>query len=285
MKKLLIIAFVMLFNSILRAQTAQDGNEQKYLLTTKTNTYGFSTLSLTDPYLSPLTYTGTGIQFEHESRRYLSVSNTHLSMQSKFNLEGGYLLNPAGTSTMTYMGVYYDWGIHYHFRPLKGLVILAGGSVDAGFGYKDVPRNINNPWNVDLSTSLNLSGIARYDIQLRRRTLKLQLAVETPLIGWMYVPLAGASYYEMFMLGNLSNVSHVSSIVNKRGINPKLTIDVPLKRSVWRIGVGYQRLQYNANNMVFDRKELSFLVGTTFDGIGFGGRLKKAPGNFISTNE
>ena len=272
----------MLLNSILNAQNAF---EQKYLLTTKTNTTGFSILSLTDPYLSPLTYTGNGIQFEHESRRFLSITNTNVSMQCKLDLEGGFLLNPAGTSSMTYIAMNYSWGMHYHFRPVKGLVLLTGGTWDAGLGYKDVPRNINNPGNVDLATNLNISGIARYDIPLRRRTLTLQLAVETPVIGWMYVPLAGASYYEMFMLGNVSNISHFSSLINKRGINPKLTIDVPLKNSVWRIGVGYQRLQYNANNMVFDRNELSFVVGTTFDGIGFGGRLKKAPANFISTNE
>jgi len=282
MKKIVLISFVIQLGSFL---SAQNGYEQKYLLTTKTNTIGFSSLSLIDPYLSPLTYTGTGIQFEHESRRFLSITNTNISMQSKLDLEGGSLLNPAQTSAMYYLAVNYSWGMHYHFRPMKGLVVLAGGTWDAGLGYKDVPRNVNNPGNVDLATNLNLSGVAIYDIILRRRVLKLQLAVETPVIGWMYVPLAGASYYEMFMLGNTSDISHFSSIINKRGIHPKLTLDVPFKSSVWRIGVGYQRLQYKANNMIFDRNELSFMLGTTFDVIHFGGRSKKAPANFISTNE
>ena len=282
MKKIVLTSFAFLIGSIL---FAQNGENQKYLLTTRTNTVGLSLLSLTDPYLSPLKYTGTGIQFEHESRRFLSVSNTHISMQSKLNFEGGFLLNPAQTSSMTYMGVDYSWGMHYHFRPMKGLLLLAGGTCDIGFGYKDVPRNVNNPGNVDLATNLNLSGVAVYDIPLRRRTLKLRLSVETPLIGWMYVPLAGASYYEMFMLGNLSNISHFSSIVNRRGIDPKLTVDVPFKSSVWCFGLGYRGLQYSANNMVFSRNEVSFLIGTTFDAIGFGGRKRIAPKNFISTNE
>jgi len=282
MKKIVLISFVIQLGSFL---SAQNGYEQKYLLTTKTNTIGFSSLNLIDPYLSPLTYTGTGIQFEHESRRFLSITNTNISMQSKLDLEGGSLLNPAQTSAMYYLAVNYSWGMHYHFRPMKGLVVLAGGTWDAGLGYKDVPRNVNNPGNVDLATNLNLSGVAIYDIILRRLVLKLQLAVETPVIGWMYVPLAGASYYEMFMLGNTSDISHFSSIINKRGIHPKLTLDVPFKSSVWRIGVGYQRLQYKANNMIFDRNELSFMLGTTFDVIHFGGRSKKAPANFISTNE
>jgi hypothetical protein len=186
---------------------------------------------------------------------------------------------------MTYLEMNYNWGINYHFRPMKGLVILAGGSCDIDLGYKDVARNINNPGNVDLATNLNLSGVAIYDIVLHRRTLKLQLSVETPLIGWMYVPLEGASYYEMFELGNLSNISHLSSIINRRGINPKLTIEVPFKRSVWQAGIKYQTLQYSANDMVFSRNELSLIIATTFDRVCFGGRKRKAPLNFISPNE
>ena len=282
MNKLHAIALGILFNSILSAQNTVD---QKYLLKTKTNTFGLSALSLSDPYLSPLTYTGNGIQFNHESQRFLSVSNTHVSIQSKFNLEAGYLLNPAGTSSMTYMGTNYSWGMHYHFRPVSGLILLAGGSWDMNFGFKNVARNVNNPGNVDLATNLNLSGVAVYDVELRRRTLRLRLAVETPVIGWMYVPLAGASYYEMFMLGNLSGISHFSSVMNRRGINPKLTVDVPFKHSVWRFGMGYQVLQYSANNMVFTRKETSLIIGTTFDMASFGGRLRKAPAGFISSSE
>ena len=282
MKKLLLFVLVLLCDFSIYAQ---NGVEQKYLLTMKTNTYGLSILSLTDPYLSPLTYTGNGIQFEHESRRCWSETNTRLSIQSKLDLDAGLLQNPAQNSNMTYVAVNYSTGLHYKFKPVNGWLFLAGGSWDIGLGYKNVARNVNNPGNVDLATNLNLSGVAVYDVELRRRTLRLRLAVETPVIGWMYVPLAGASYYEMFMLGNLSGISHFSSVMNRRGINPKLTVDVPLKLSVWRLGVGYQVLQYSANNMVFSRNEMSLIIGTTFDMASFGGRMRKAPAGYISPSE
>jgi len=282
MKKLLLFVLVSLCDFSLYAQT---GDEQKYLLTTKTNTYGLSILSLTDPYLSPLKYTGNGIQFEHESRRLWSEKNTRLTLQGKLDLDIGLLLNPAKNSNMTYMAVNYSEGLHYLFKPADGLSFMAGGSWDIGLGYKDVARNINNPGNADLATNLNLSGIAMYDLRLKKRILRIQLSVETPLIGWMYVPLKGASYYEMFRLGNYSGISHFSSVFNRRGINPRLTVDVPFKRSVWRVGLGYQKLKYTANDMVFDRTEMSLILGTTFDVIHFGGRLRKAPKNFISPND
>ena len=282
MKKLLLFALVVLCDFSLLAQSGED---QKYLMTTKTNTYGLSSLSLVDPYLSPLTYAGNGIQFEHESRRCWSEKDTRLSVQNKLDLEVGYLLNPAQNSSMTYISVNYSKGMHYQFKPGNGWLFLTGASWDLGLGYKNVARNINNPGNVDLATNFNLSGIAMYDLPLNRRTLRLQLSIETPVIGWMYVPLAGASYYEMFSLGNLSGISHFSSVLNRRGINPRLTVDIPLKRSIWRVGLGYQKLQYTANNMVFDRTETCLILGTTFDAIHFGGRMKKAPNNFISPND
>jgi hypothetical protein len=282
MKKFVWVLLAISLSSVMSAQSFDD---QKYLLTTKTNTFGISSLRFLDPYLSPLIYSGSGIDFNHESRRFLSLSNTNISIQSKYYLVTGVADNPAHTASMFYFGANYSWGMHYHFRPAKGIQLLAGASWDLDFGFKDVMRNINNPVNLDLATNLNLSGLARYDIPLRRTTLRLQLAVETPVLGWMFVPVAGASYYEMFELGNHSNLSHFSSVFNKRGINPKFTVDIPFSHSVWRFGLSYHELKYKANDLVFKRSGLSLLAGTTFDVISFAGRKKRAPQNFISTDE
>ena len=282
MRKYVLVSLIVFLSSVLSAQISDD---QKHLLTTKTNTFGLATFHFIDPYLSPLTYTGSGFDFNHESRRFLSLNNTNISIQNKFYLATGIAYNPAKTGSMLYLGANYSLGMHYHFRPAKGLQLLAGGSWDVDFGFKDLTRNVNNPVNLDMATNLNLSGVARYDFPLFRRTLRLQLAVESPVLGYMFVPTAGASYYEMFELGNHSDITHFSSIVNKRGLNPKLTLDVPFARSTWRFGLSYQTLKYKANDMVFKRNTFSLMVGTTMDVISFAGRKKQVPHNFISTNE
>lgn len=282
MKKYVLVSLAVFLSSVISAQNPDD---QKHLLTSKTNTFGLATFHFTDPYLSPLTYSGSGFDFNHESRRFLSLRTTNISIQNKFYLATGITHNPAKTGSMLYFGANYSLGMHYHFRPAKELQLLAGGSWDVDFGFKDLTRNVNNPVNLDMATNLNLSGVAKYDFPLFRRTLRLQLAVETPVLGWLFVPTAGASYYEMFELGNHSNITHFSSIINKRGLNPKLTVDVPFARSTWRFGLSYQALKYKANDMVFKRNTFSLLVGTTMDVISFSGRKKQAPRNFISTNE
>ena len=138
---------------------------------------------------------------------------------------------------------------------------------------------------MDMATNLNVSGVIRYDVSLLRMTLRLQLSAETPVVGLMFVPLAGASYYEMFELGNHAGLTHFSSLHNKRGINPKLTVDIPFAQSTWQVGLAYQHLKYEANDMVFKRNSFSLMVGTTFDVVSFSGRKKKLSPNFISTNE
>jgi len=269
MKNILLFVWVYFFFIIC---AAQEVDARKQLLSTIENSINISTISIVDPYLSPLNYQGLGGSFHTENRKFLSPDNLKLSRQVSLNLVGGMAINPAYTASMIFAGGDFGWGLHYHLKPFANFQILGGGLWDVNFMYKMVGRNTNNPINVDLATNINFSGIARYDFVLFKKTHRLQLNLQSPLLGCMYVPLAGASYYEMFKLWNLSSTTHFSSLHNKRGINTSLSIYVPFKRAVWKFGIGYNGLKYSANDMIFKQQELSVLVGTTFDRIIFAGR-------------
>ena len=122
--------------------TAQNDTKQKYLLTTNVATFGMSSQSMLDPYLSPMTYSGVSFSYNKENRRFFNTANTNYSMQSKLALSAGLMLNPAITSEMSYFGVNYGWGVSYHFRMARGLRILAGGLWDVNFGFKAAPNNL-----------------------------------------------------------------------------------------------------------------------------------------------
>jgi hypothetical protein len=282
MKKRILILYLIFVCTTLWAGNPED---KKYLLTTNLNSVGFSTISMTDPYLSPTNYSGIGLNYSHEDRRFFNPENTTLSMQDKLVLSSGLMLNPIGNSALTYLGFNYGWGINYSFRLRKDIRVLGGGLWDVDFGFKYMARNINNPANVDLATNLNLTGLLQYDIQTRRRTMKLEMALQSPILGCMYVPLGGASYYDMFELGSFTSAIHASTLFNKRGLLQTYAISIPFNQVVWRFGLRFNNLIYKANDMVFTKNEYSLLIGTTFDAIHFGGRKKTAPQNFISTNE
>ena len=276
---------VIFFLVVIVRINAQSEFNKKSLLTNYVNSAEISVLNINDPYLSPLEYSGIGLNYNFENSRFLTPENNLLSRQNKLNLEGGILLNPQLSAAMMYLGLNYGWGLQYHFRIEKKIQVLAGGLLDVDLGFKYLDRNINNPVNVDLATNLNLTTLAKYDIQLRKKMIQLQLEIQTPVIGFMFVPLDGASYYEMFQLGNLTDAFHFSSLINKRGLNTKFIVQVPFEHSVWHFGVRTVDLRYSANNLIFNRNEFSLIVGTTFDAIHFAGRKNKIPENFISPNE
>lgn len=282
MKKLIIYVWAILCSVNL---FSQDEKPLQYKLIGTSELIGITALDLLDPYLSPLMYTGTGVKYEHAARNFFSAQKTNLSMERKISALAGITDNPANTSSMNYFGVNYSWGMHYHFRTLPKLQILAGATVDAGFGYKSIARNVNNPVNLDLAANLNLSGIVRYDIPTRRRVFRLSYGLEIPIVGCMFVPQGGASYYEMFELGSLSNTFHVSSLHNKLGSSGNLILDIPFKHFTWRLGVDAGKLKYEANNMVFKHNEYSIMIGCKYDLSVFAGKKNRAPENFISTDK
>jgi len=265
---------------------SQNVGESLIPLTTKSNIYGPTILSISDPYLSPLVYTGLGLRWEGDSRKFISAKNDKISFYSKNSAMYGLTLNPEATSSMTYIGFNTSKGLQYHFRVFEDIQFLVGGHWDAEFAFKNVARNVNNPVSFDVATNLNLAALGRYDLLTESRTYRFQWAVQSPIIGCMFVPLVGASYYEMFSLGNLSDAVHLSSLHNKRAFRQLISVDVPYRKSVWRFGLSFYSAKYAAHNLqVFKQSETSLVLGTTFDMVKFAGQLNKAPKNFRSTND
>jgi len=62
-------------------------------------------------------------------------------------------------------------------------------------------------------------------------------------------------------------------------------LEIPLRRSLWRVGLGYETMKWSANDLVFKRNNLSIKVASVFDFATFAGQKKRAPNNFISPNE
>jgi len=255
------------------------------LLTTNVDKLSISSQNLLDPYLSPLVYSGLGLGYDHSESRYFSTANNSLSIKRNLSFVGGLFLNPTKSASMMYGAVNFDYGLFHHFPSFNGFKIMVGGSWDVDFGYKMIARNINNPVNIDLATNFNISGVAKYDIRLFKRIVGLHLGAQTPLLGCMFVPRGGASYYEMFDLWNLDNTIHFSSLHNKQGVRADISCTVPFKTFTLNWGVKYKGLKYTANEMVFKRNSVSLFIGTRFDIIKFAGSNKKAPRNFISITQ
>ncbi|NDV45928.1 DUF3316 domain-containing protein [Paludibacter sp. 221] len=253
---------------------------KKYSLTSSTTSFALSVVDLFDHYLSPLPYSGIGFRVSNEKNHLFDPAKVFLSDVRRFTMGLGMTVNPTATSSIMNYDFNYGWGVHYHFRPIEHLQLLAGGIADVDFGFKMNARNVNNPVNIDFAMGVYLSVRAIYDIPTYKRTYRLQAELETPFLGFMFVPQLGTSYYEMLMLDGGGDSFHFSSLHNKRGLRQRYFIEVPFRRSTRRFGVAVNLLKYTANDIYFSKNEFTLFYALTTDLFKFT-KKKPAPENFI----
>lgn len=265
------------------AIVAQAPGEKNYLLTSLTTQYGWSTIDLTDAYLSDLPYSGYGLQFSATSRRILNANNLRLSARTDISVNAGAVMNQPQSASISYVGGNIGYGLQAHFLPLRNVQLLLGGMADAEMGLKAYSRDVNNAGNMDLAMNLNLAATLRYDLPVFHQRIRFQADLRSPFLGLMFVPVRGESYSEIYYLQTYENLFHLTSLHNKNGLNVRYLVQVPLKHSVLNVGFQTDYLKYAANNMVFKRNITSMQVGATFDLVLFGGRNNRAPSQFISS--
>ncbi|MDR0811778.1 MAG: DUF3316 domain-containing protein [Paludibacter sp.] len=276
-----IITITLFFVSF--ALFSQKNSDEEFRLTTVTEQIGFEFVTLADPYLSPLEYSGNGLNFSETRRKFLLKNNRDLSAEERFSLRVSMLLNPPATASMQMAQGVYSWGLHKHFRIGDNFQILAGGNASGLLGAKYIARNVNNPVNVDLAVNLNLSMILRYRLAFGKFKTDWQFRLETPLVGCMFAPPLGSSYYEMFDIGNMSNTVYFSSLHNKCGLEYACRIAFPLRFTTLFLDINSNTLQYQANSMLYKFDIASLSIGWKYDLYVFSGTKKPAPNNFLST--
>jgi len=275
---------LILLVSFLAAQS-QISEKEKYALITSVSSIGAGPVQLTDPYLSPFEYSGFGLQFQNQTRRFFNPNNRKLSSSQHFLLDIGDVNHPAGNNSMYFFNMNYSYGVNYHFRPAEKWMILVGGSWDIDLGGKYLGRNVNNPFSLDLYTDLNITAEIQYTLNLWKRNFQLHYGIVSPMVGCMFVPYQNISYYELFVLNNTNHSFHFSSLNSKQGLNQYFNLDIPLKYNTIRLGVARDYLKYSANDMVFEKKDVIFSVGTVINLFRIRGRKNKVPANFINAYE
>jgi len=260
---------------------AQQDKPQLYSLTTASHRAGVSFLQLHDPYLSSLTYTGMGVRLELLEQRFFDPSDGRFSMLTRLTGMMAATKNPASTASVNYAGGNLTWGVQYHYRKLDNWVLLAGAAAEAEFGAKMNTRNINNPANMDIALNLNALLGARYFLQTAKRTLQFSGSYESPLVGGMFVPYPGLSYYELYTSKRISEALFFSSLHNRQGNKLSVTIDFPMRYSTLHFGWRYHHLKYRGSGPVFTLDEHSLLLGITYDIFRSSGRMSHFPSNYI----
>jgi hypothetical protein len=269
---------VLTVSSVLKAQT---DSLPVQALSTATHRAGISWVKLNDPYLSSLEYSGMGLRVELSEQRYLRATDKRFSMLNRLTGLAAITLNPASTAEIETLAGAYAFGIRYHYRPVDRLVIMPGGSLEADFGVRVNSRNVNNPVNLDIAGNLNATLGARYQLPVFRRTVLLDAFAEVPVVGIMFVPYPGLSYYEMYISKQLSEALFLSSLHNRQGLKTGFSVDIPFRHSTLHAGWRYHQLKYRGNGPVVTFTEHSLLLGISYDVFRSSGRKSKFPAGYV----
>jgi hypothetical protein len=260
---------------------AQESDKTLYALSTATQRAGISYVSIADPYLSSLQYSGWGATIEWTEQRFLNPQTRLFSVVNRLTGLAAQTYNPAQTATINMMHGNYSWGMLYNYRYFNTLVLLAGTTAQADFGFKANSRNVNNPYNMDLAISLNAVLGARYSLETRKRTIDFTSGFESPIAGVMFVPYPGLSYYEMYTSGKYSEAVFLSSLHNRQGAKLSFAVDIPFRRSTLHMAYRFHQLNYKGSGPVFRFSENALMLGITYDVFRTSGRSMRFPGNFI----
>jgi len=269
-----IISFLCIFFS-LAAQT--DTNRPNSI--NEGTLIGIGEYHIKNTYLSPVSYTGTGIRFINERMKMLAKSDEKISSYRAINIDLSSVRNPASTVAAITGFADYSFGYHYRFQPFPEFKLLTGGSVKGMFGYVYNTQSANNPIATHVDLDLNISAMGIYTFRIKNYPLTCRFQTDVPLAGMLFTPAYGQSYYEIFGLGNTSGIVGFSSLHNKFTMRNYFTVDF----SIWMLTlrVGYLNSLYTSDikNIQTHYMSHNLMIGYVKEFISFSGKnLKKEHG-------
>ena len=258
MKRIIFLLYACLSVLVLHAQ--EDSlRATRYVM--RSVLYGAGVSNVLDTYLSPLEYKGPEVRILRENMRMTRLMNGNVSAQNLLQAYMSYTHNPSQTGYM-YTGLLnWSYALHYQFRLSEQLKLLAGPTIDLNGGFVYNTRNSNNPAQAKAYGSLGISGMAIYKFHIGNYPLVVRYQANLPLLGAMFSPEFGQSYYEMFSLGHKGKNVLFTSLHNSPSLRQMLTLDFPIRKVTMRVAYVCDLQQAKVNHLKYHTYSHDFMIG------------------------
>lgn len=232
-------------------------------------TLGIGYLNEYDTYLSPQEYTGLSLNYRNESYRNRSWQGGDKWITNKV-LQGyvGYSDNKVKNSRAYSFLVTYQYGVLHRWRINNGLQLLAGGGGILNVGTLYNTRNGNNPAQFRFSFGFLAQGMAIWNFNAFHHPFRLSYELGIPLVGAIFMPHYGQSYYELYNYGEPIEQLKFTSPFNTPSLLNLLSLDIPTwNHMTLRISYLADIHQAKVNNLRSHSYNHAFMIGVVWDSL------------------
>lgn len=224
--------------------------------------YGVGSAHVLDTYLSPQAYKGMDFRLSRESVRMTRIGGGgKVWQQLFFQTDLGYTHNRVDNNNTLSLLANWNYGLHRRFPLTHNFRLTVGGVADLNGGFVYNMRNGNNPAQARAYANLDASGGFLWDLRLARRPLNLRYQLNVPLLGVMFMPEYGQSYYEIFSLGHAGGVVNFTSLHNQPALRQIISADYPVGKLKMRLAYIWDAQQAKVNGIKTHTYSHVFMVG------------------------
>ena len=231
-------------------------------ITTQSYQIGLGGVSILDTYLTPERFTGTSLIGLSTIERQRIGSDCSTLMQHQ--LQMAQASDRAKHEAMLEATYNFFWGRYHGWHLMDGDLLLQGGATaNATLGALYHTRsNANNPAQARLSLLLMPSAIATWRVPNLHGRLTVRYEIDIPLVGLMFSPNYGQSYYEMFALGDYDHNAVPVTTFSAPTFRQQLTVRYTLS-SLTTLSLGYlgDYSQAQVNHLKQHVRSHHFMVG------------------------
>lgn len=255
----LLLPLLLLSASAAMAQQTHNDSINPYRVIQRCTLHGAALLNTLDTYLSGFDHTGGGYHIQHETARRAHTGSYNWIYTTRTDATLG-ISGQHSNSQIVFMASR-RWNGYHPFELNNRLKILVGAQIKAAGGALYTPSYSNNPVSAKINASLGASTMAIYSFTVREKEYKARYTLEIPLIGAMFAPEYGQSYYEIFGLGDTNGIVKLSTPFNAPSFTQSLSLDIPLRSSIIRIAYIADIYQTDVNSLRTHIYNHTFAIG------------------------